>query len=145
MPVCKNCGSRISKFDKDMCPICGQVAPLKGVTSETIEITSEIDLSSKDFKYKPKERSVAMILFFLLGFTGAGYFYLAKKKLGLIYLLANIILIASLSLIFIFAIRLDVVWGIIIPFIISYVVSIGVGLYYLLKGDIKDGRGEFIR
>lgn len=145
MPVCRNCGGRISRFDKDRCPICGTVAPLKGVVSETVEVTSEIDLNSKEFNFKPKERGIVMLLFTLLGFSGAGFFYLKKNKLGLIWLLSNIILISILALLFIFLVKLDYVWGIIIPVIISYIINIGVGIYYLVKPDIKDGRGEFIR
>lgn len=145
MPVCRNCGGRISRFDKDRCPICGTVAPLKGVVSETVEVTSEIDLNSNEFNFKPKERGIVMLLFTLLGFSGAGFFYIKKNKLGLIWLLSNIILISILALLFIFLVKLDYVWGIIIPVIISYIINIGVGIYYLVKPDIKDGRGEFIR
>lgn len=145
MPVCRNCNSRISKFDKDICPVCGAVSPLKGVTSETIEVTSEIDINSKDFNFKPKDRNIVMLLFTLIGFTGIPFFYLKKNKLGLIWLISNIILISLIALLLIFAVQLDLIWGIIIPVIISYIINIGVGLFYLFKSDIKDGRGEFIR
>ena len=146
MPRCKNCGARITKFNKDICPICGEKTPLKGVESDTVEITSEIDLKSGDFAgFKPKEKSVTAILFFFLGFTGAGFFYLVKKKEGLIWLLSNIVAIGLLFLLFNFAIKLDIVWSIVIPFIISYIINICVGLYFLFKQDLKDGRGEFLK
>lgn len=145
MPRCKNCGARITKFNKDMCPVCGERAPLRGVESDTVEITSEIDLKNNDFKFKPKERSITSILFFTLGWTGAGFFYLLKNKAALIWLAINIVLIGLLFLLFYFPLNLGVVWSIIIPFIVSYIINIGVGIYYLLKQDIKDGRGEFIR
>ena len=45
MPSCRNCGARLSKFDKDICPVCGAKNPLEGVSSETIDITSQIDIS----------------------------------------------------------------------------------------------------
>ena len=50
MPYCKNCGSRITKFDNDICPICGAKNPLEGVTSDTVEITSELDIHDKENK-----------------------------------------------------------------------------------------------
>ena len=145
MPNCKNCGSRISKFDKDRCPVCGTVAPLKGVSSDTVEITSEIDLKSGEFKFKPKERNVAVLFFFLLGFTGAGFFYLVKKKTGLIWLIGNLLVIGLLFLLFYLPVNAGLLWAIVIPMIISYIVNIVVGFFYLMKSDIKDGRGEFIR
>ena len=45
MPNCRNCGARLSKFDTDLCPVCGIKNPLQGTSSETVEITSQIDLS----------------------------------------------------------------------------------------------------
>lgn len=145
MPVCKNCGARITKFNNDYCPVCGEKQPLKGVTSDTVEITSQINLSSNEFNFAPKERSITSILFFLLGFTGAGFFYLVKNKLGLIWLFSNLLAIALLFLLFYFPVNLGLMWSIIIPFIISYIVNIGVGIYYLIKDNIKDGRGVFIK
>ena len=36
MPYCRNCGARITKFEKDICPVCGQkVAQL--LTNEAAE------------------------------------------------------------------------------------------------------------
>lgn len=145
MPVCRNCGARISKFDKDRCPVCGQSAPLKGVTSETVDVTSQISFENKEFNYKPKDRGIIMLLFTLCGFTGSGFFYIKKNSLGFIWLIANVVFLAALILIFFLATKIDIVWAIVIPFIISYIINIGVGVYYLLKSDIKDGRGEFIR
>ena len=45
MPNCRNCGARLSKFDTDLCPVCGIKNPLEGISSETVEITSQIDLA----------------------------------------------------------------------------------------------------
>ena len=43
MPICRNCNSRISKFDKDRCPVCGTITLEQEVISNTIhcEATSE--------------------------------------------------------------------------------------------------------
>ena len=50
MPNCRNCGSRLSKFDKDICPVCGFKHPLDGVSSETQEVTSEISFYKGELK-----------------------------------------------------------------------------------------------
>ena len=41
MPNCRNCGARITKFDKDICPVCGQKNPLMGVdVVKSVEVTN---------------------------------------------------------------------------------------------------------
>lgn len=146
MPNCKYCGARIDKFNKDMCPICGNKNPLEGTTSNTVEITSQIDLSNVEFKnYKIHLRAIAFLLFILIGWTGAPYFYLGFKKKGIIWAVINILLIAGLGSILAFVTPLGVFYGYIIPVSIIYLINICFGLYYLAKSDLKDGNGEFIR
>ena len=144
MPVCRNCGSRITKFNKDICPICGCKNPLEGVSSETIEVTQKVELGDTSFKdYKPCLRVVVFVLFILVGFSGAGYFYLKHKKLGLIWLFANLAFIGGIGALFAFAIKMGGI-GFAVSASICYLVNIGIGLYYLFKNDIKDGNGDFI-
>lgn len=146
MPVCKNCGARLSKLDNDICPVCGTRKPLEGVSSETVEITSQLDAYSEEFKnYKPCKRMVAFILSMLIGFTGFALFYLRLFKIGIIYLVSNILLIAGLFSIFFFAIQFSLLIAIVITIAIIYGLNIAVGLYFLFKNDLKDGRGEFVR
>ena len=146
MPVCKYCGARITKFDNDMCPVCGTKKPLEGVTSETIEVTSEIDIKNPDFKlYKPTKRVVVLIFFSLLGVFGAGFFYAKYKKYGLIWLAANLVFIGGLGSILAFLTPLPILWGYLIPTIACYLINIGFGLFFFLKPSIKDANGEFIR
>lgn len=146
MPNCRNCGTRLTKFDKDICPVCGTTLPLKGVKSETIEITSEIDLTNPEFNnYLPKKRTVTFVLFALLGFSGAPLFYLNKTKAAIIWLLANVLIGVGLFFLLSFAFTLGTVWGGVITGIAIFVGNIIPGLYYLIKSDLKDGRGEFIR
>lgn len=145
MPVCRNCHSRISKFDNDVCPVCGCKNPLEGVTSETIEITSKLDVNSPDYKdYHPKHRLTVFFLFFLIGFTGAPLFYLKKNKFALIWLISNIAFIAILGSILAFLTPLETYLGYLIVIAITYLVNLGFGLFYLIKKDLKDGRGEFL-
>ena len=78
MPYCRNCGARITKFEKDICPVCGTRNPLDGANSDTVEITSQLDLGQKANRkiYKAHFRLNTFIWFIFLGWTGAGFFYL---------------------------------------------------------------------
>lgn len=148
MPYCRNCGARITKFEKDICPVCGTRDPLDGATSDTVEITSQLDIHSKEGKKMVKMhfRLTTFILFVLLGWTGAGYFYLNFKKMGAIWLAANILVLSGLGALFIFLLLSPATWlAYAAPFAVVYLVNIGVGIYYLVKTDLKDGNGEFIR
>lgn len=145
MPYCKNCEARITKFEKDICPVCGEKHPLEGATSDTVEITTELDVHNKDksLNYKAHYRVTAFCLFAFLGWTGAGFFYLNFKKVGLIWLLSNLLVIAGLMVLFIFTI--GNVWiSYLAPVAVIYLINMGVSVYYLCKNNIKDGNGEFI-
>lgn len=145
MPICRECKSRISKFDKDVCPICGCKNPLDGVSSETVEITSQLDTSSPEFKeYKPCKKLVIFFLFLLIGWTGAAYFYMHYFKKGLIHLICNLIIMGLLVCAFLFLIKLDLLLSILIPILVIYIFNVSFGLFFLLKNDLKDGRGEFL-
>ncbi len=147
MPYCKNCGARITKFDKEICPVCGTKKPLVGAHSDTVEITTELDIHSKDARkeYDIHFRLNTFIYFLFLGWTGAGFFYLEFKKLGWIWLASNLVLIAGLIVAFIFAISPTNWLTYVAPFAAAYLINIGVGVFYLCKSDLKDGNGEFIR
>ena len=147
MPYCRNCGSRITKFDKDMCPICGTKNPLQGVNSDTVEITTELNIHSSEGKkqYQAHFRSTSFILSALIGWTGATFFYLKYKKLGFLWLALNLILMLGLGALFVLLIGYKEVIGYFVSPAIIYLVNIGTGLYFLFKKDIKDGNGEFIR
>ena len=67
MPKCKNCGTRLTKFDNEICPVCGVEHPLEGVSSETIEITSKLDIDKEEFKdYHPTKRINVFLFFFYI-------------------------------------------------------------------------------
>jgi hypothetical protein len=145
MPVCRNCKSRISKFDKDICPICGAKFPLENAKSETNEVTSEIDVSRPEFSNaKPRYKKILLTLFFLLGFSGAPFFYLKFKKLGLLWLLLNCLSIGGASAFMFFASPLAY-WGILIAFAFVYLINIIVGIVYFKTDNLKDRNGEFVR
>lgn len=144
MPTCKNCHSRIDKFNKDRCPICGVVNPFEGVTSETVEITTSIDTEHLDIEYHPRKKKTLLWLFVGLGIFGVPFFYIYKRKVGIIYALINIILLAtSITLLSLFS---GVHFAIIIVsmYILFTMINTGVGLYYYNAPNIKDGHGEFL-
>lgn len=146
MPKCKNCGSRITRFDKDICPICGEKNPLEGVSSETIEITSNLDLSEAELKeFKPTTKFRAFLFFSFLGWTGAPLFYLNYYYQALIWLFLNLSFIGGIGSVFAFIVKMGFPWGYLVALAIIYVINIGVGLFTFFKHNLKDGRGEFLR
>ena len=144
MPNCRNCGARLSKFDTDLCPVCGIKNPLKGISSETVEITSQIDLSEmKEGQRVVRRRKTLTLLFYTLGFTGAPFFYIKKAVLGLIWLVCNLVVMGGLFALFYFLVK-NLAVAIIVPILVAYVVNIIVGVIYNFLPNIKDGEGEFI-
>ena len=145
MPSCRNCGARLTKFDTDLCPVCGIKDPLQGASSETVEVTSQIDLSEmKEGQKVVRRRKKMLLLFLLIGFTGAPYFYIKKNKHGLIWLLSNLLVMGGLFALFYFAIKAPLAVDIIVPIITAYFVNIVTGVVYNFLPDIRDGEGEFI-
>ncbi len=146
MPICKNCGSRITKFDSDMCPICGAKKPLEGVTSETVEITTELNMKDPSFKqYKPTKRIVAFLLSLFVGVFGAAFFYIKQKRFAFIWLGLNLLIIGGVGSILAWLTNVGPLWGYLIPLFAMYGFNIGVGIYFLVRPDLKDGNGEFMR
>ena len=145
MPSCRNCGARLSKFDKDICPVCGTLKPLEGVDSETVEITSQVDLSGFQAGQKVVRRRKTLLLYFLLiGFTGAPFFYLKQKKNAFLWLIGNLAVIGGLFAFFFFALNLHIALAIILPILTVYILNIAVALIYYFLPDLKDGEGEFV-
>ena len=145
MPTCRNCGARLSKFDKDICPVCGTTDPLKGVNSETVEITSQVDLSGfQEGQKVVRRRKKMLILFLSLGFTGLGFFYLKKKRDALVYLFVNVLLFTSSFLLLYLLAHLHIALAIILPIVLMYVLSVIFGLVYYFTPNLKDGEGEFV-
>lgn len=145
MPNCRNCGARLSKFDTDLCPVCGIKDPLQGTSSETVEITSQIDLSEmKEGQKVLRRRKKFIAYFFSLGFTGLPFFYIKKNILGLVWLAANLAVLGGLFALFYFAVQAHIAVAIIVPLLIVYAVNAVVATIYNFLPDIKDGEGEFI-
>ena len=145
MPTCRNCGARLSKFDKDICPVCGTPDPLKGVASETVEITSQVDLSDFQEGQKVKRhRKTMLILFLTLGFTGLGYFYLKKKKEAFLLIAISLLLLSSGFLLLHLLAGLNISLAIILPIVAIYLLTAILGLINYFTPNLKDGEGEFV-
>lgn len=146
MPKCRNCGGRITRFDKDICPICGEKNPLAGVSSETVEITSNLDLNDVELKnFKPSTRFKTFILFILIGWTGAPMFYLRYIRIGLIWLFINASIFIASFLPLLLLTNLGLLFSLLIAISIIYIINIIMGIIAYFKHNLKDGRGEFLR
>ena len=146
MPTCRNCGARLNKLDKDICPVCGCQKPLEGVTSETVEITSQLTIDSEEFEtYKPCLKSTALVLSMTIGWTGAALFYLSYFDYAIIWAFINIgLLIGGVGSLLAFLTPVGIIWGYLIMLLVCYVVNIIFGVILYLKPNAKDGRGEFL-
>lgn len=142
MPTCRNCNSRIDKFNKDRCPICGIENPFAGVNSDTVEITTNIDTSS--LEYNPRKRRTMFVYFVVGGIFGLPFFYLYKKKAGFIYGLVNILLCALAIILTALLTTLNVGLVILIYLVGFIFLNTMVGLYFVNKANLKDGRGDFL-
>ena len=145
MPNCKNCGARITKFNKDRCPVCGTINPLEGVDTQTIGMTAQLDLNDDNLNFpKPKKRLAVLLLSIFVGFTGAQFFYLKHTKTALIWLFANIAILTPFILLLGFLSGLGWIWSVLIPLMIIYVINICLGIVLYSFPNLKDGNGEFV-
>lgn len=145
MPVCKHCGVRISKFDTDRCPICGELNPLKDVKSDTIEVTSEINMiNDQNLAYEPVKRSTFLLLSILLGWTGINWFYAKLKKPGLIWLIAHLVFLGGLFAL-LFVLSHNILISILVPFGVAYVINTIMGILIHINPNFKDGHGNLLK
>ncbi len=144
MAKCKYCGSEISRLDKENCPFCGGRKPLEGEDMTTQDMTKALESLDGIELPKPKSKIITAILAFVFGIFGAHNYYLGKYKIGLIIFGISTITIAGIGSILFFAV-LHNVFGYLIPFFVMEALMIGVGLSFLLRHDIQDSRGEFLK
>ena len=144
MPNCKNCHSRISKFDKDFCPICGAERPLEGASFDTNDITKEISLLGETKEVKIKRKTICIIFSFIFGFLGLPFFYLGYKKQGFI-VLGSSLGVFGVALLILFLITHSWLWAILIPAIIMLIVNIAIGICFILRQNLKTKNGELVK
>ena len=143
MPNCKNCGSRITKFDKDRCPICGQINPIDTSSEQTIDITGVIGNSAELNLKKVKTRKKLILLSYTIGFSGAPLFYIGFKKIGFIWLAINVVLMLVPAVII--AIFQPFWLALIIALAVLVFLNAFIGTYFLIRHDFKDAHGELIK
>ena len=146
MPNCRHCGARIEKFNKDRCPVCGELNPLDGVSSETVEITSQLDKKSVEYKrLKVRTKKTLLIYACLLGWTGAHFFYIKTIKPAFIWLFCNLLVIGLMfTLLFFFKLPLWVCFLVSFAFIYFANIMFGVSIYRHAQ-YLKDGNGNLVR
>lgn len=88
---CKFCGEKIAE-DAVMCTHCGrQVEQLKGEQPQVVinnaNTNTNVNTNVNGMGYgRPKNKWVALLLCFFLGFLGAHKFYEEKAGMGVLYL-----------------------------------------------------------
>ena len=144
MPVCKNCHKRIERFNKDRCPICGVENPFEGVKSETVEITTNIDVDSVNVDYHPRTKKKLLLFFLLIGITGMPFFYIHRKKLAFIEIGVSVSIYVLVAVLLWYFTSINSALCGLIGLGAVYLLNIVFGLLYTFRPNLKDGRGEFI-
>ena len=144
MAKCKYCHADITRLDKEVCPFCGGYKPLEGTDDSTQDITKVIGQVEHVENLKIHSKVVAAVLAIILGIFGANLFYLGKTKKALITIAISLVFIGGFgSLIFFLA------WPSPLAYLIFYFVlealMIGVGVGYLVKHNITDSNGAFLK
>ena len=141
MLKCKNCGEKLTKFNKEICPYCGCQKPLSESIAETDTTKAVSYVKEEEIKINQKSFKTFLLLTYFLGLFGVEYVYLNKIKEFIFTLIANLAIYICVFFIC-FACKMDV-WAIIlIPFIILYILSIGYGLFLTSKkAVVKDNNG----
>jgi hypothetical protein len=135
--TCRKCGTAFSD-NLSTCPVCktalinrDPTTEVSGVTASYAALKDQLELVTL------KSRYLVSGLFFIIGFTGAGFFYLKKARLGW---WTFILSISALSLAWLISLQ------------IGFFTSLGLFLlqtlasfYFLFYPDAKDGRGELLK
>lgn len=86
-----------------------------------------------------------MFVYFVVGgIFGLPFFYLYQKKAGFIYGLVNILLCALAIILTALLTTLNVGLVILIYLVGFIFLNTMVGLYFVNKANLKDGRGDFL-
>ena len=145
MAKCKYCGEEISRLDKEICPFCGGKRPLEEVDNTTQDVTKALEtLQQMGVEPKSKSKILAAILAFFLGIFGAHNYYLGKHKIGLITLGISIVSIAGIGSILYFA-ALHNIFAYLIPYFVIEALMIVVAISFLIRPDISDANGDFLK
>lgn len=149
MPKCRFCGESITKFDKDICPFCGEKKPLEGVDNATIDITQFIETlpeDQKDIKFKQHKKIINILLCMFLGYFSADLFYIGFVKYGFIRLAINVSMNIVAAITLYFSINeLGILWAILYPFFGVVIVYFINAIILLFSKDRKDAHGVLLK
>lgn len=146
MPKCKNCHAQISRLDKEICPFCGTLKPLEGQNNQTEDFTKAFDPIKYNLSdVKRKSKVVAAILAITLGVFGAHMYYLNRKKYGFIILGVTFSLVALVGCLLFFTNAMPNALAFLIPYFVMEVLMIASGITILVRHDLTDGNGEFLK
>ena len=130
MLKCKNCGARLTKFNKEICPYCGCKNPIEHYEEDSC-VTQTIDqVYVEDKNFKQHSLNIYYVLSMFLSIFSVDLFYIGKIKSGLIRLGINIAFYLVLFLTIYFSDNALLVLSLLLPFGILYLV-------YLIFGIIK--------
>lgn len=139
MLKCKNCGEKLTKFNKEMCPYCGCLNPIEDCVDDS-DTTRKIDILNDDpsdvnklFKIK---KNIFIILSFLLGIFGIQFIYIKKYKLFLVNIFLNVIIFLIFFLCLFFNIN-DITLSICLPIIFCYLIEIIITLMLIFNKKIQ--------
>lgn len=145
MAKCKYCGEELSRLDKEVCPFCGGKRPLEGLDNSTQDITKALEsLQAMGVEPKSKSKIIAALLAFFLGVFGVHNYYLGKYKIGLITLGITIVSVAGFGSILFFT-ALHNVLAFLIPYFVIEALMILVGISILIRPDVSDANGGFLK
>ena len=145
MMKCKECGQKLSKLDRDICPFCGCRKPLEGMEDVTQDFTmafTPVEIEKKEIKRKSK--LIAALLSIFLGFFGATGFYLGKYKQALIQIAFSFIIVGGFGCLFFFT-CLENALAFVIPGALVLCLNIAYGIRLLVSNSITDKNGEFLK
>ncbi len=145
MLKCKNCGEKLTKFNKEICPYCGCKNPLSESVAETDTTRAVSYVNEEEVKINQKSFKIFILLTYFLGIFGIEYIYLNKVKEFIFTLIANLVIYICVFFIC-FASKVDVWAMILVPFLALYILSIGYGLFLTFrKSTVKDSNGVSLK
>lgn len=144
MAKCKYCQQSITRLDKEVCPFCGGHRPLDGTDTSTQDITKIIGQVENPVEIKSKKKIIAAVLAFVLGVLGIHHLYLGRTKHFAITLAFSLVLIVGLGSAIFFT-----VWkspfAYLIPYFVMEAIMIFIGIGYLIRHDVTDSHGAFLK
>lgn len=147
MLKCRNCGEKLTKFNKEFCPYCGVKNPIEKFVDSS-DTTQAIDkIKEEDLAFNEKSYKVYSLFSIFLGFFSVDLFYLGFTNLALIRLLVNfgLWLVAFLT---IYLINNSLVLiAIFVPLAFLYFLYLlyGIFKFFKMKNNLKDKNGVYLK